>query len=276
MLKIKEVLASSIITKSNLPAADYVINPYVGCTHSCLYCYARFMKRFTGHNEPWGEFVDVKINAVDLMPTKPGKYRGKSIFMSSVTDPYLALEKKYKITRSILEKLIPLEPNLSIQSKSDLIARDVDLLREFKNCEAGLTITTLDDKVRKEIEPYAASSQQRIEALKKIKEAGIKAYVFIGPILPGLTDWRGIIRQTERYASFYMLENLNISGSVWDSVKTWLKAKHPQLLPEYERIYFSSNNYWAEEEKKIKEFCRSEKVDCKIFFNHKKIRKNSK
>ncbi|MFA5047862.1 MAG: radical SAM protein [Patescibacteria group bacterium] len=276
MLKVKEIKASSIITKSNLPAADFVINPYVGCTHRCLYCYARFMKRFTGHNEPWGEFVDVKINAVDLMPTKPGKYKGKSIFMSSVTDPYLALEKKYQLTRRLLEKLIPLEPTLSIQSKSDLIVRDADLLRQFKNCEAGLTITTLDDKVRKEIEPYASTSQQRIEALKKLKEAGIRTHVFIGPILPGLTDWQGIIRQTKRYASFYMLENLNVSGSVWDSVKRWLKAKHPQLLPEYEKIYFGGSDYWGQKEKKIKEFCRSEKINCRIFFHHQKIRKNAK
>lgn len=148
-----EITARSIITKSNLPEADYVINPYTGCSHACRYCYARFMKRFTGHSEPWGSFVDVKLNAPDLIPEKSGKYRGKSVFLSSVTDPYLPQEKNYGLTRQILERLIPLEPRLGIQTKSDLIVRDIDILKQFESCEAGLTITTLDDKVRKEIEP---------------------------------------------------------------------------------------------------------------------------
>ena len=131
-MQIKEIHAASIITKSHLPDADYVINPYAGCTHKCIYCYARFMKRFTGHNENWGEFIDVKVNAPDLNPPDTTKYRGKSIFMSSVTDPYLPLEKKYELTRKILEKLIPLQPDLGILTKSDLVLRDIDLLRQFK------------------------------------------------------------------------------------------------------------------------------------------------
>ena len=178
-MKLKEIQASSIITKSNLPDADYVINPYVGCMHSCIYCYARFMKRFTGHVEPWGDFVDVKINAADLIPAKTIKYKNKSIFLSSVTDPYLSFERKYELTRKILEKLVPLQPHLGIQTKSNLIIRDIDLLGKFEHCEAGLTITTTDDSVRKEIEPCTSSVQDRIEALKKFKEANIKTYVFI-------------------------------------------------------------------------------------------------
>ena len=188
MIKIREIKAKSIITRSNLPDADYVINPYVGCMHSCLYCYARFMKRFTGHTEPWGKFVDVKVNAPDLVPAKTLKYRNKSIFLASVTDPYNPLEEKYQLTRKILEKLIPLQPDLGIQTKSDLVLRDIDLLGQFKNCEVGLTITTLDDNLRKEIEPFASPVKNRIKALEKLKEAGSKTYVFIGPILPFFTE----------------------------------------------------------------------------------------
>jgi len=270
MIKIKEVQASSIITKSNLPDADYVINPYVGCMHSCIYCYARFMKRFTGHIEEWSKFVDVKINAPDLIPTNITKYKGKSIFLSSVTDAYLPLEKKYQITRKILEKLIPLEPDLGIQTKSDLVLKDIDLLKQFKNCEVGFTITTLDDEVRKEIEPFTSSVQNRIKALEKLKRTGIKTYVFIGPILPFLTDWKKIILETKHCSDFYMFENLNISGSIWDSVKKWLKEKHPELLEKYESIYFSKNDYWDKVEDEIKQFCKEQKVDYKIYFHHGK------
>lgn len=269
-MELREIKARSIITKSNLPDADYVINPYVGCMHSCVYCYARFMKRFTGHVEPWGKFVDAKINASELIPEKTVKYKDQSIFLSSVTDPYLAFEHKYKLTRKILEKLIPLGPNLGIQTKSDLITRDIDLLKHFKHCEAGLTITSADDNIRKEVEPYASSVEKRIEALKKLKTAGIKTYVFIGPIFPFLTDWKNIMRRTKKYANFYMLENLNIRGSVWNSIKMWLKAKHPELLQKYEEIYFTKNNYWDSVEREIKDFCQKNKITCRIYFHHGK------
>jgi len=270
-IKIKEVRASSIITKSNLPDADYVINPYVGCMHSCIYCYARFMKRFTGHTEPWGKFVDVKVNAPDLIPIKTSKYKRKSIFLASVTDAYLPLERKYQITRKILEKLIPLQPNLGVQTKSDLVLRDVDLFKQFKKGEVGFTITTLDDNLRKEIEPFTSTVQSRIKALQKLKEAGIRSYVFIGPILPFLTDWKKIILKTKHCSDFYMFENLNVSGSIWDSVKNWLKDRHPNLLKDYEDIYFSKGDYWKKVEEEIKEFCKKQKVGCRIYFHHGKV-----
>ena len=85
MLKIKEIKAKSIITKSGLDV-DYVINPYVGCLHSCIYCYARFMKRFTNHHEPWGKFLDVKINAAELIPKENKKYKNKSISLTIKSD----------------------------------------------------------------------------------------------------------------------------------------------------------------------------------------------
>lgn len=269
-IKIRETRAKSIITRSNLPDADYVINPYVGCMHSCLYCYARFMKRFTGHTEPWGKFVDVKVNAPDLVPAKTLKYRKKSIFLSSVTDPYNPLEKKYQLTRKILEKLIPLQPDLGIQTKSDLVLRDIDLLGQFKNCEVGLTITTLDDNLRKEIEPFASAVQNRIKALRELKEAGIKTYVFIGPILPFFTEWKKIVYSTKESVDLYMFENLNIVGTVWNSVRKWLIEKHRNLLEEYQRIYFTKSDYWDKVEEEIELFCREQKVDFRIYFHHRK------
>ena len=99
---IKIVEARSILSKSNLPVCEYSVNPYIGCTHSCKYCYASFMKRFTGHKEEWGTFLDVK-----MWPEikNPGKYKGKELFIGSVTDPYLPQEKTYERTRILLEHL---------------------------------------------------------------------------------------------------------------------------------------------------------------------------
>lgn len=271
MLKINEIQATSIISKSNLPDSDYVINPYVGCNHACLYCYARFMKKFTGHNEPWGEFVDVKVNAPDLIPENTTKYRGKSIFIASVTDPYLPLERKYQLTRRILEKLIPLRPNLGIQTKSDLILRDVDLLKQFDDCEIGMTITTLDDKIRGELEPATSSVENRIKALEELHRAGLKTYVFIGPILPFFTDWEKIILTTKHCADFYMLENLNLSGGgVKTSVSAWLENKHPEYLSKYEKIYHPKSDYWQTMQAEINEFCREHKIEARLYFHHGK------
>jgi len=120
-MKIREIKVKSIIVKSNLPEGDYVINPYVGCQHACVYCYARFMKRFAGHKEHWGKFVDVKINAPNLIPENTNKFKDKSITIGSVCDPYQPVERKYKITRKILEKLIPLQPHLDLMTKSELV-----------------------------------------------------------------------------------------------------------------------------------------------------------
>ncbi|MFH1636993.1 MAG: radical SAM protein [Candidatus Woesearchaeota archaeon] len=146
--------------------------------------------------------------------------------------------------------------------------RDIDLLKQFRNCEVGLTITTLDDGTRKEIEPLTSPIRKRINALEKLKEAGIETYVFIGPILPFLTDWKKIVLETRHCSDSYMFENLNISGTVWNSVKKWLKEKHPGLLKDYESIYFSKNDYWDKAEEEIKKFCKG--LDYRIYFHHGK------
>jgi DNA repair photolyase len=267
---LREITAKSIISKSNLPDSDFVINPYVGCMHSCVYCYARFMKRFTGHKEEWGSFIDVKTNAAELIPKYTEKFKGKSIFMSSVTDPYFPIERKYQLTRKILENLIPLQPNLGMQTKSDLVLRDIDLLKQFRQCEVGLTITTLDDSIRKEVEPFTSPVHDRIKALEKLKESKIRTYVFIGPIFPSITDWKKIIIETRHCADFYMFENLNVKGTIWESVKRWLQEKHPELIPEYERIYFSKSSYWDDVEQEIRRYCNDSNIAHKIFFHHGK------
>ena len=267
-MKIEEIKAKSIIVKTNLPEGDYVINPYTGCAHGCKYCYARFMKRFTGHLEPWGEFVDVKINAPDLVPTETTKYKNKWITIGSVTDPYQPVERKYKLTRKILEKLIPLQPNLDIMTRSDLVLRDIDLLKQFKPCIVALSLSTLDDTTRKELEPRAPSVNKRIDTLKKLHEAGIQTVLFVSPIFTEITNWQEIINRTKNFVDEYWFENLNLYPSIRGNVYDFLRKHRPNLVEKYKEIYSKDSGYWREEEKKIKDFCRKEKVACKIYFYH--------
>jgi DNA repair photolyase len=183
-LLIKEIKAKSILTKSGIPGAHYCINPYTGCAHGCKYCYASFMKRFTNHTEPWGSFVDVKINAPDLLKRQIKRSKKGTIIISSVTDPYQPLEVRYELTRKCLEELIPYQSSVDILTKSPLVRRDIDLFKQFKDIEVGITITTNDERIRKIFEPKAPPVEARIQTIKKLHEARIRTYVFIGPILP--------------------------------------------------------------------------------------------
>jgi DNA repair photolyase len=181
---IKETKARSILSKSGIPGADYCINPYTGCSHGCRYCYASFMKRFTNHTEPWGNFVDVKINAPYILRNQLKRTRKGTIIISSVTDPYQPLEVRYELTRKCLEELIPYQFSVDILTKSPLVLRDIDLFKQFKDIEVGITITTNDEKMRKIFEPKAPPVETRIQTVKKLHEARIRTYVFIGPLLP--------------------------------------------------------------------------------------------
>ncbi len=266
-MKIKEIKAKSIIVKTNLPEGDFVINPYIGCGHGCKYCYARFMKRFTGHTEPWGSFIDIKINAPDLIPERTNKYKGKYITMSSTTDPYNPLEKKYKLTRKILKKLISLKPILDIITKSDLVVRDVDLLKQL-DCIVALSASGMDEKLRKQLEPFGPSINKRINALNKLHKNGIKTALFISPIFPELSDWKGLINKTKNFVDEYWFENLNLYPSIRVNIFRFLRKNKSELVGKYREIY-SGSSYWNKVEKEIREFCKKKKVNFKIYFHHK-------
>ncbi len=267
-MDVSRVSARSILTPSGLPGADYVINPFIGCSHRCIYCYACFMTRFAGQNRPWGSFVDIKENAPQLVPVASNRYRGKRVFLSSVTDPYLPQEREATVTRHVLERLVALEPRLGIQTKSDLILRDVDVLSRFRDCEAGLTITTLDDRVRQEIEPGAAPIARRIAALAELKAKGLRTYVFVGPILPGVTDWRRIVEETAPFADFWYFENLNVRGQIRSRIRAWLLARHPELLGLYGHAYTPGSPYWDEMAIEIRDFCAKRSLEARVVFHH--------
>jgi len=184
MLKVKEVKAKSILNKSKI--FDYCLNPYTGCEHNCTYCYASlFMRRYSGHKEPWGEFVDIKINAPDLLKKQLERARKGTVWISSVCDPYQPLEAKYKLTRQCLKKLIVNQFPVNIQTKSKLVLRDLDLLLQFEEIEVGFTISTDDERIAKLFESGASSVKERLDTLEKIHSKGIRTFAFVGPLLPG-------------------------------------------------------------------------------------------
>lgn len=183
---VEEVDAKTILSQSKI--YDYTINPYIGCEHSCTYCYARFMKRFTNHKEEWGKFVDVKINAPTLLHREIRKKRAGRVWISGVCDPYQPLEKKYELSKKCLGILSKHSWPVTIQTKSPLIIRDIEALRKFNENEVGLTITTADENIRKIFEPNAPPVKQRIETLERLHYAGVKTFAMIAPLLPKAED----------------------------------------------------------------------------------------
>jgi len=184
MIQVAEVRAKSILNASKI--YDYCVNAYTGCALNCRYCYARlFMRRYSGHAEPWGEFVDVKVNAAELLEKQVRKARKGVVWLSSVCDAYQPLEAEYRLTRRCLEILAAADFPVQVQSKSVLLLRDIDVFRRFRTIDVGFTIATDDDRTAKLFEPGASPVSERIRALGELKKAGIRTFVFAGPILPG-------------------------------------------------------------------------------------------
>lgn len=177
-------MTQAVLTRTAISGFDYCLNPYVGCGHGCRYCYASFMKRFTGHPEPWGEFVDVKVNAISRLKHQLKRARPGLVAISTVTDPYQPLEKRYQITRGCLEALLEGEFAVNLLTRSPLCMRDIDLFRRFKRIEVGLTITTDDEGMKRLFEPSSPSILSRVRTLETLHREGIRTYAFIGPLLP--------------------------------------------------------------------------------------------
>ncbi len=183
-METRAIEAKSILSKSGIGGISYCVNPYVGCSHGCVYCYASFMKRFTGHREPWGSFVDVKVNAPQLLERQTKRAKGGVLILSSVTDPYQPAEAEWRLTRGCLEALAGKGFHVEILTKSPLVLRDLDLLKTFRSLTVGLTITTDSDETRKIFEPGAPSISARIKALETLRKNGIATFAFVGPVLP--------------------------------------------------------------------------------------------
>lgn len=201
---VKEIYAKTILSKSKV--SDYTINPYVGCEHNCTYCYARFMKKFTGHKEAWGEFVDVKVNASSLLESEVQKKRVGRVWISGICDPYQPIEKKYELTRDCIRILLDYDWPATIQTKSPLVLRDMDLLSKSKKIEAGFTIATADDEIRRIFEPNAPPIEERIKALEKLHSADIKTYAMIAPILP---EAQALAEQLKGKVDYVLIDRMN-------------------------------------------------------------------
>lgn len=230
---IRDVQTKNIMTRSSLPVGGYSVNPYVGCTHGCRYCYASFMKRFTGHTEPWGTFLDVKHWPAIR---DPQKYRGQRVVIGSVTDGYLPQEEIFRNTRKLLEQLQDSGAEILICTKSDLVVRDLDLLRQMGKVTVSWSINTLDEEFRADMD-HAVSIRRRLDAMKQVYDAGIRTVCFISPVFPGITDFKSIFARVKNQCDLVWLENLNLRGGFKQEILDYIRERYPHLVPLYDDIY---------------------------------------
>jgi len=245
---VKEVHAKTILSKSKV--SDYTINPYIGCEHGCTYCYARFMKKFTGHREKWGEFVDVKVNAVSLLQREIKRKRIGRVWISGVCDSYQPLEKRYELTRGCLEILSRHGWPVIIQTKSPLVLRDIDLIRKFEEIEAGFTITTADENIRRIFEPNSPPIRERIKALEKLHSAGIKTYAMIAPLLPGAEE---LTTQLKGKVDYVLIDRQNYHYADW-------------VYRKYKLEYAMSDDFFAQKKIELSNAFRKEGIPCQFLF----------
>ncbi len=245
---IREIYARSILSKSKV--FDYVINPYIGCQHGCTYCYARFMKRFTGHKEPWGEFVDVKTNAPDLLQREIDKKPPGRVWVSGVCDPYQPLERTYELTRKCLEILVQHDWPITIQTRSALVLRDVKLFKGANKIEVGLTVTTGDNRVRQLFEPNAPSIEARIRALEGLHLAGIKTFAMIAPMLPKTEE---LVTMLGGKVDYVLIDRMNYHYGDW-------------VYRKYKLEGTMSNDFFYRKGKELATAFEKKGIECRVLF----------
>jgi len=207
---VRETPAKAILSTSRV--YDYALNPYTGCEHACSYCYARFMKRFTGHKEPWGEFVDVKINAPALLAVEVGRKKRGIVWVSGVCDAYQPLEAHYELTRRCLAILVGEGWPVRVQTRSPLVLRDLDVFRGASDLEVGFTVTTADDGIRRLFEPRAPAIGERLRALDELHRAGVRTFAMIAPMLPGA---KGLAQQLAGKVDYLLVDRMNYGYGNW-------------------------------------------------------------
>jgi DNA repair photolyase len=208
------------------------------------------MRRFTRHKEPWGEFVDVKINALVLLKHEIDKRPPGRVWVSGECDPYQPLETTYELTRRSLEILIQYGWPITVQTKSPLVLRDIDLLRRNDKVEVGLSVTTADDGVRKLFEPGTPPIKERIEALEELRLANIRTYAMIAPMLPGAER---LADQLNGKVDYVLVDRMNYHYGDWVYRKHHLE-------------YAMSHDFFFSKGKELASAFTEQGIECRVLF----------
>lgn len=235
-VQVKEIQAKTILTPQKFGSLssyfDYSLNPYAGCAFRCSYCYVPKFPNANHDPAEWGSWVEVKMNAPELLQKERLKIFGSKIFFSSATDPYQYVELKYRVSRRCLQELVRYQPaKVTMHTRSHLILQDIEILKAFGDkLRVGVSITTDDESIREEFEPSAPSFARRVELIKALSEAGVKVYASVSPLLP--CDPERFVAMLKPYLSHAWVDEMN-----WKEVNN-----RPYLLEKY-KDFFAEPGY---------------------------------
>lgn len=218
-MKVREFACRTALSPTNLPGLDYALNPYRGCAIGCVYCYSPAVLR---EDRPWGRFVDVKRNAPAVLAKELKRAKRGVVGVGTVTDGYQPVESRYRVTRYCLEQLLRHQFPVSVQTKSSLVVKDIDLLRRFDDAEVGVTVTTMDEALRRRFEPFSSPTERRLWALRQLNDAGIRTWAFVGPILPGATEPRVeelLLGVRDAGTSRVLYDRLRYRAGIWERLE---------------------------------------------------------
>jgi DNA repair photolyase len=260
--RIVEIEVKNVLSKSGLPDIDYALNPYVGCAHGCLYCYAKAYIRYKEVVDNWGGIVVVKKNLIPMLLREVKEVKKGSVGIGTITDPYQPVEAIYRLSRKSIEVLAENGFRISIQTKSSLILRDIDILRNYRDVvDVGITITsTSNTSPMTMLEPYSSPPKARIEALRKLSIEGVKTWIFYGPIVPGYNDdideISKVLRIAKETGSDVYIDMLRVKKFMYSN----------QTLRVLARKSVEYN--WEKLLESIQRLCRSLNLICRYGFEY--------
>ena len=247
----EEIQVKSVINKVNSPLLPFrwTINPYRGCQHACVYCFARNTHTYLGYDagKDFNQRIVVKVNAPEVLRTELQRPRWKRelIAMGTACDPYEPAEAKYFITRQMLQALRDFATPVGITTKSNLVLRDMDTLTELAqvaDVTVNFSIATLNEDTWRRIEPGTPKPMKRLQAMERLSRAGIRTGVLLAPILPDITDseenLEEVVREAAQHGAHFIAPNvLHLKPGSKEWFLPFLREAYPHLTPEYLRLY---------------------------------------
>jgi len=265
-MRIREIECKTALSPSSLPGLDYSLNPYRGCQHNCAYCYVPNVLKIN-RNE-WGGFVDVRTNIPIVLSKELKNKKTGVVGISTVTDPYQPVEKRYRLTRYCLEQLLKHDLPICIQTKSSLVVRDIDIISRFSDAEVMMSIGTLNDSERQLLEPYSSSVKERLDTLLEYSNIGVKTSVFFGPIYPTvqLKDLSTVINTfIEHGATEVMIDRFNLKPGIWENIEKKLSS-HVNLKNVFKKNLLEDDFYNQKLFEETLHICNKKNVEAELAF----------